>query len=275
MEEELNKISNRIRETEKGIKGLQKTLRNALRLAKSSLQNIYKIESLIQNLEKMLNQTEFDRTGLLEMTRGLKKDIERLKDDFKFDFSKRLNEGLQKNGMELHGNLPVLYTNSYRMEVDFLGGKVNILFGPEKIGGCTLSPEEVVRTLQKIDENLQKNSLPEKEFINRLFQGWKRATVLLQKERIPITTVLTELTLLLQKKQFYENPSRRNYREYPRYQFAYDIYRLRKKGIKEIGGKELHLVASTFDATRKRIDYIWIPTNERGEGINYSYLTFK
>jgi hypothetical protein len=275
MEEELNKISNKIKETEKGIKGLERNLKKVLRLAKVPLQNIYKIEPLVENLEKAINETEFDRVRLLEVMGILKRDIERLKDDFRFDFSKRLNEGLQKKGMDLRGNLPVLHTSFYRIEANFMGGKVNIMFGPEKIARCALSPEEIVGTLRKIDEELQKNSIPEEEFIDRLFQGWKRAFLISQKERIPITTVLTELTLLLQKKQFYENPSKRNYREYPRYQFAYDVYKLRKKGIKEIHGKELHLIASTFDATRKKIDYIWIPINERGEGINYSYVTFK
>lgn len=275
MEEKLNKILDKIKETEKGIKRLQKTLKKLSRLAKNSLQNIYKIEPLIQNLETVINKTEFDKAGPLEVIKILKDDIEKLKDDFRFDFSKRLNEGLQKNGMDLHGNLPVLYSGFYRIKVDFIAKKVDIMFGPEKIGGCALSPEEIVTKLQKIDGELKKNSVPEGEFIDKLFWGWRRASLLLQKERVLITTVLTELALLLQKKQFYENPSRRNYKEYPRYQFAYDIYRLRKKDIKEIEGKELHLIASTFDATRKRIDYIWIPTDKRGEGVNYSYITFK
>ncbi len=275
MEEELNKISNKIRETERGIKGLQKTLKKALCLAKAPLQNIYKIEPLIVNLEEALNKTQFDKDALLQATSILKEYIERLKDDFRFDFSKRLNEGLHEKGMDLRGNLPVFYTGFYRMEVDFVGGKVHILFGPEKIGKCALSPGEIIETLQKIDDGLQKNSVPEDELIDRLFQAWRRATLMLQKERIPVTAVLTELALLLQKRQFYENPSKRNYREYSRQQFAYDIYRMRKRGIRQIHGRELHLIASTFDATRKKIDYIWIPTNERGEGTNYSYVTFK
>jgi len=275
MEEKLNKILDKIKETEKGIKRLQKTLKKISRLAKNSLQNIYKIEPLIQNLETVINVTEFDKTGPLEVIKTLKDDIEKLKEDFRFDFSKRLNEELQKNSMNLHGNLPILYSGLYRIEVDFIAKKVNIMFGPEKIGGCALSPDEIVNKLQKIDEELKKNSMPEREFIDKLFQGWRRASLFLQKERVPITTVLTEFALLFQKKQFYENPSKRNYKEYPRHQFAYDIYRLREKGVKEAHSKELHLIASTFDATRKRIDYIWVPTNERGEGVNYSYITFK
>ncbi len=275
MKENLKKILNNIKETEKGIKRLQTILKKILNLAKDPLLNVYKIEPLIQNLEKGIKDTEFNGSGLIDIIKVLKTDTERLKKDFRFDFSQKLEELLKENGMHLHGQLPVLYTSFYRIEADYYQGKALLFFGPEKIGGCTLSSEEITKTIIKINKELSNNSIKEDELIQKLFKAWRNATLIQQRERIPITTVLIQLAILLQRRQFYQNPSKSNYRNYSRFQFAYDLYRIGKKGVKQIQGKELHLVASTFDATRKKIDYIWIPTNESGDGVNYSYLTFR
>lgn len=271
MENELKEIQKRIRETEKGLKSIHRNLK----WISEHPGDVYGIQPHLDSIGVLIEKTEFDRKGVLEIVDRLKNKTQRLKEDFRFELSKGLEQMLLKNGMELHGQLPDLYTGFYRIKIDFINGKADILFGPEKITRCPISPEEIIKRLKRLDEELKKNSIPEEELLKRLFYSWRRASSLLKSERILLTTILTELTILLQKRQFYENPLRRNYTEYPRYRFAYDIYRLQKKGVRKSEGKELQLIASTFDATRKKIDHLWIPTNHRGDGVNYSYLLFK
>ncbi len=274
MEDKLKKIEEKVKETAGGLKKIEKNIRAISSLLKDP-ENVYRIEQLIISLEGLIQNTEFDRTTLLKVLRELKDESDKLKEDFRFEFSKRLEQGLRDIGKELKGQLPDLYTGFYRLKIDFIGGKADLLFGAEKITKCLLSPDEIIKRLIKLEQDIEKNSIPEEEFIKRLYSAWTRASAILNREKIPLTTILTELVVLVQKRQFYENPLRGNYTEYPRYQFAYDIYRLQKKGARKTEGKDLQLVASTFDATRKKIDYIWIPTNERGDGVNYSYLFFR
>ncbi len=275
MEEELKEILNRLREAESRIRRLKIHLKGALSLAKDHCKEVYRIEPLVQKIEDDINLIEFDNKGALQIVSQLKGTIQGLKEDFRFEFTKSLQGILESKGMKLRGQLPVLYTGFYRIETDFYQGKALIFFGPDKIGRFLLTPEGIAESIFNIHEGLRKNSVKEEDFIKNLFQAWNMSCYILKREKVPITHCLVRFAIISQKRQFYESPSRHNYRDYSRFQFAYDLYRLRKSGVKEIDGKELSLVSSTFDATRKKIDYIWVPTNENGEGINYSYITFR
>lgn len=275
MEEKLKKILSVLKETEDKIRKQKATLRKTINLAREPSKHVYKIEPLIQKIEKELKDTEFNKDLPLEIIAQLKDSIEEFKGEFRFNFAKSLQEVFTNHGMPLHGQLPILYTNFYRIEVDFYIGKADIFFGPEKIGRYSLIPEKIGKTICEINEELRRNSIKEEEYIKKLFQAWKTATVILNRDRIPITFILTQLAVSLQKKQFYENPAKTNYKGYPRHQFAYDLYRIRKKGVKYVDDKELNLISATFDATCKKSEYLWIPSNESGEGVNYSFIVFR
>jgi len=50
------------------------------------------------------------------------------------------------------------------------------------------------------------------------------------------------------------------------------LYRLKEREIENL---ELNLVTATRAYTRKRSDFLWVPSNERGDGVYISHIKFR
>ena len=94
-------------------------------------------------------------------------------------------------------------------------------------------------------------------------------------DRVPITEVLSHLVFLIQGPTFKSDPKRENFRGISRPQFAMMLYKIRDTKVKANNRYELYLTTATFDATRKRENFIWVPDNMRGEGTTYAFISFK
>jgi len=92
-----------------------------------------------------------------------------------------------------------------------------------------------------------------------LFNLYKACETVANKENkkledpLPITSVLLEYTILVR------NIAKENYTHYGRVFFSYDLYRLKERKINE---HELELITATRAYTRKKKDFLWVPTNE-------------
>ena len=71
---------------------------------------------------------------------------------------------------------------------------------------------------------------------------------------------------------FFLNPSKNNFVGYERAFFSFDISRLESR---EIEGFELNLITATRSYTKKKADFIWIPSDLLGNGDYISHIVFK
>lgn len=181
-------------------------------------------------------------------------------------------------GWKVKGYLPNLRAGLYTLEVKANEGQVTLWLGPgqellEVI--YTLTPARVVDRLSALHSKLLASDFDEHRFLARLEEAYCMAAARTRRksgEDVPIIAVLTLMALLIQDRRFSNDPRRRNYRDYSRAQFACDLFRTRQR---EIDGKRLELRIASRAYTRRRSDFIWIPTDLNGNGDPCSHIRFK
>jgi len=261
-----------------------KTMEEILKEIKSRIDNLNALKKHL--LDYLKTPSPFQRKRILrEIKSFLEKDLqvkgleEWIKNEeekinseetlWRANFGNELSKLLQNENLVLKGQYPLLKSKFYTIKISFETGTASLYWGNESeliASNIPLSPEQVYFAIKKANNLIMKRKFDPQKFFENLVTAYKR---LLSegKEKILLTEILREVTLLQQPKAFRENPVRRNFVEYPRYAFSYDLYRLRKEGIGQI-----RLSVATFDATTDKSTAIWIPDDEEGNGTYYSYI---
>jgi len=253
---------------------LYKALKRIETLEKKREANLGEIKSQLKKVEKLLATPETspsDRAAVSEHLTKYKTELAKTDSQIRSKFGSDLDKAIKPLGLPLSGNYPTLKANLYTFKLDFEAHQTTIWFGPEqeKLSECRLRASDVVKSLKQDIKNLGAD-FDEKSFTSRLKQAYHRVADNSSKA-IPITSVLPELAFLLQKASFYQNPLQDNYRSYGRADFSYDLFRFGKFSLSQ--GMQLTVAVKQY--TRRRQDFLWIPSNQRGEGTLYSHIQFK
>ncbi|VVB89825.1 Uncharacterised protein [uncultured archaeon] len=253
---------------------------------KRAVANVYELEEGIENIEQSYSKFAqivplLDKS-MPALVLNLKDDIKSLKNEFQREFSKELDRMFKEKGKELRGQLPTLSIEFYRLELDFGNGNAKIYFGQEMIKSkVPLDPSKIINMIDALEKEINDRKIDYSDFSKKLYEAFIRASKLSKSEslageqRVPVTSILNELTLLLQSPSFRKNPIKENFKGYSRWLFGYDLYKLRELKVKSISNKELGLVIATMGATMNEEDYIWVPFNKNGEGNRYSHIFFR
>jgi len=198
-------------------------------------------------------------------------------DDAKKTFGQKLENELIKAGFELKGHYPLIKVSFYTIEVDLENFNVIIWYGPqqEKLETCNLVAEDIVKKLRVIQEKITHRYFNDNEFLSKVYTAYNISLYRRNKklgDQIPILDILFEYVFLTQDKKFKINPIKDNYKEYGRVLFSYDLYRLKER---KINNKELGIITATQAYTRKKSDFLWIPSNEKGDGNYISHIKFR
>jgi hypothetical protein len=127
-------------------------------------------------------------------------------------------------------------------------------------------PDAIVAAVGKARARLA-SGLDPAEFFDRCLAAWKAARVATgAPERVEILTFLPYLALSMQKARFQVEPTKANFTDYTRAQFAFDVLRLRrsKTGIVRNGWRlNLGVATGTSASEKKRVVYF---EDEDGNG---------
>ncbi len=207
-----------------------------------------------------------------------RKEVDRAKDEFKFQFGSRLKDLLKSDGLQVRGQYPLLRFGIYTLKLNFELGEAALFFGPEveKIKSkIPLQPRIIHDIVVKSERDL-KVDRSELESLGRdLRTAYERC---LKHDgsayggKVLITDVLKEYVFMRQPKKFTVDARRENFREYPRAKLSLMLFRLRNTGVVAHG---MHLHVATFDATVDRAKTIWVPDNDEGAGTYYEYVSFE
>lgn len=230
-----------------------------------------KLNQIAEQLGQCSNQSEAIRQWLNSYKEDIGNSVEQLKKQFGLE----LEQELKKLELSLSGHYPELKTGLFTLELDFDRQQVTIWYGPkqERLGQCRMLASEVSDRLEKAKQKLGSQLEPD-ELLKRLYTAYSRVAAGKQDDAVPITAVLTELAYIIQGPKFHQDPRRENYEDYGRADFSYDLFRIRQQ-LAGLLGKKFNLIVATRTNTQRRQDFLWIPSNENGEGTVFSHLQFK
>lgn len=256
---------------------ITKLLNDYTKLKEKPIDNAYVLErKLVELLKIATTLADFDLKNLLvNWLNQEKKEIERLKEEFRFTFGEQLRTLFQQDNRTIKGQYPILRVGFYTLVLNFEFGEASLYFGPqiEKIRSkLPLEPAKIFQTIKKFDEDLKKIKFDPEEFYLDLKNAYKRSLAILNKpygEKVLLVDVFDEYVFLKQSVQFLIDPRKENYREFSRIELAYFLYLFKKS---EFGQQPIHLYIATFDATTDKKQSIWIPDDEEGEGTYYGYM---
>jgi len=243
------------------------------------LKNLILIKQGLSNLEKIIENNKTDlrlKESLKEYLQIEKNKITEWEVKAKKAFGQELENLLKANGFEMSGIYPLLKVTFYTLEVNLENFNVIIWYGPqqEKIDSCKLNPEEVVKKIKESHSRITQQRLNDDNFLAKLLEAYNltlHKTGLKMNTPISVSKILFEYVVAIQDEKFKINPMKNNYKEYGRVFFSYDLFRLKKRLI---DGKTLSLVTATRAYTKNRADFLWIPTNEKGNGDYISHIKF-
>ncbi len=259
---------------------LAKLLAQFERLSSRPVENAYALDEVLAQITRHSGDfTIPDASGrLASWSQAAANEVSVLKETFKHDFGRTLQGLLQDQAFELGGRYPDLKAKWFTIHVDFGKGLASLAFGHEITKQrIPLTADDVAGAVAQAQRHLDQPFDP-KTFMEKLGEAYQRVCRIRQLscgEKVPVLEVLQHFVFLLQSSQFVADPSKDHYRGYSRAQFGYDLYRLRLSGARTVDNQTVGLLTATFDATRKREQFIWVPDNDRGEGTTYALLFFK
>ena len=266
---------------EANLKNIRKAIRAIERYAENeAVSNIYKIQQEMLRIEKILKQTrltDFVEEDVGQRIQPIKSKMPEWEEQAKNSFGKRLEDALKQVDFELSGHYPLLKVMFYTLEVKLETNSVVIWYGPqqERLDACKLIPETAAKKLEASHKRIVNRDLDDETFLLNLFEAYKTATHHTEKkigDSIPVSDFLLEYALRVQSKKFRTNPVKSSYKEYGRVFFSYDLYRLKERTIEN---HELSLVTATRAYTRRRAGFLWVPSNEKGDGTYISHIRFR
>jgi len=269
-------IKKELEKRKKIIGSIQKVVK---RIEKNEVKNIWATERDLQKLESLVQKVEDDRLkeALKDYLNELREKIKVRKEEVRFSLAKEIENVLRSRGIYVAPQGSNIRIGPYLLQLDFMKGRASLYLGYEKVReNIRLNLEEIVKQIEKIERELKGGFEPQK-FVDIVFEAYKRILRIKGEKmeaKIPVIDVLREYVFLSQPSSFVRDPKKENFRGYGRAFFGYHLYLLRKSGKKARGRFKLCLVTSTFDRTRRRENFIWVPDNERGDGTTYSLLYF-
>lgn len=262
------------------IQNLLRTIKNIDKYQDDPISNLYKIKQEVVKIEKILEQSKLDdfvKENIEQYIGDIKSKIPEWEKNVKKTFGQNLEYELGKIGFELRGHYPLLKISFYTLKVDLENFKVSIWYGPEqeKLGTCELVPESIVKKLKSIHDKITQRHFNDKDFLSKVYEAYRVSLYRKNKELgapIPISDILFEYVFLIQDKKFKTNPIKNSYKGYGRVFFSYDLYRLKERRLNNV---ELNLITATRAYTRRKSDFLWIPSNEKGDGNYISHIKFR
>ena len=266
---------------EANLRNIRKAIRTIERYTENEpSSNIYKIKQEIARIEKILKQTrliDFVEEDVEQRIQPVKSTMPEWEEQAKKSFGQRLEDALKEVDFELTGHYPLLKVLFYTLEVKLDADSVVVWYGPqqERLDACKPIPDVAAKKLAASHKKITGRGLDDGIFLSNLFEAYKTAAHRSKKkigESIPVSDILLEYALLIQNKKFRTDPVKSSYREYGRVFFSYDLYRLKERTVED---HELSLVTATRAYTRRRSGFLWVPSNERGDGTYISHIRFR
>jgi hypothetical protein len=275
---DLGQVIKQLEATQKSLTTILTALRQVSRLDEERTKNVFALQSLLAKLDAAMNALPPDakeRELLTEWLNDHRGKLQASEQEIKERFGVELEKSLRDMGVVLSGHYPELRAGLFTIVLNFDKKQATIWYGPkqELLHRCRSSVADVASSLERVRKGIGSSLEPE-ALLGKIEHAY-RAMAREEGYRAPIIEVLAELAILLQGPSFLENPVRENYRSYGRADFSYDLFRATHSGDAVLLGKRVSLTVATFQLTKNRRNFLWVPTDRDGTGTMYSHLEVK
>lgn len=275
---DLNNLSKDFAEYKKGNDKIAQVLRDISKLDTNRKDNIPKLKAKIEKLEEkiaVLPQGTIQKEHIHGWAESYKRELDGLEEKRNKLFGKELESPLKELGLTLSGHYPELKVWLFTLELDFTKGFVTLWYGPkqERLDRFELSVAEVVKRVRTSKEKLG-GDLSGQEFAQKAHDAFIRVTGG-KKEDAYLPELIPELALLVQSAKFYQNPIKENFKSYSRADFSYDLFRHWRSDEHTLLKTKWKLGVAARSETNKRKHFLWVPSDEKGDGAVYSRIRFE
>ncbi len=193
-------------------------------------------------------------------------------DDLAFDFAKDLRGEFEKRGITVEGRPPVLTVGLLTFKIEMASRKGQWLYGREALTKpIPLSLTGILKAYDRMVKRIVERKLEDK-FLPELQQAWQD-TIDKRKNRpgggrVNIIVVYSQLILNRQGNRFWNQPSRRTFKDYERDLFVRDLVL-----AQEQHATPFRLGVATKSQAEQANRSLWIPKTAV-DGDYYSEITF-
>ncbi|GIW41478.1 MAG: hypothetical protein KatS3mg076_2055 [Candidatus Binatia bacterium] len=156
----------------------------------------------------------------------------------------------------------------FSLVLDFPRGRAAWRFARESLREMPLDVGLVLKTYEQLRREFEQRALAPADFFQRCLRAYRETLAAVggqPGDRVEFEHFLPRLALQMQERSFRRDPRQKNYREYSRAHFAYDVWRLRREGLLSHGGWRLNLGVAT-GATAQQKERVIYFEDETGRG---------
>lgn len=253
---------------------VSKLLHEIARLDKGWQANLSKIGDRLTKLDAMLEQTETElpiRSHILDWAGPYRQQVERDQEQQIARFGRELEQAILPQGIQLLRGDGRLIAGLFTIELDPDHDQVLIWYGSkhERLTKCPMIADRVANRIAGYLRELE-SALEPDVFLAKLQQTYFEMTHGRRGQDVAIVALLGRLAWNLQDARFFEDSRQEYYHGYSRAAFSYDLYRFR--GFLVDHHVKLRIAVKEFAQYRK--DYLWVPSDDSGQGYRYSHLQF-
>lgn len=250
------------------------------------IQDWEKIDTRPNDLEKQIRRcielTEETRTvftepydQILQFLQQSRNSMAERSQRWKIAWFREFQDKLSKHGLSVRGEGERWEFPPIHLEPDWNSQRVRVMYGPDELERLPADTLKIVAWLKKWKEISNKPLFTTREFVDRMWKVYRKILPTSGPSRVPLTDIYREIVLEIQPKKFWVDAKSQNLVAYPRYRFSMDLATLRDNPEAWSQDYHIHMVTATFDNTRHREDYIWIPDPGSSRGSRFSWLTME
>lgn len=189
-------------------------------------------------------------------------------------FGRRLREAAEAAGVgcsPLTSDPPEFRLEPLTVALDYRKGVAELRYARLPLLEVELEPEAILEGRRRMVEALEGRGWDAEAWFDRLLEAYRRRLASLGRpvgERVPLVDLLPEVAFLQQPERFCKDPSRDHFQPYGRVRLAYDLARLRRRGMLRRNGMRLSLGSATLGTTRRKDDVLYLE-EEGGRGQYY------
>lgn len=254
----------------KALRGTMGSLRTAVRLASAEQADALPMHKALLKLEA--TSADVESETLHEAVAAFAAVTQNALDDLAFDFAKDLRDVFAQRGITVEGRPPVLTVGDLTFKIEMASRKGQWLYGKEALTKpIPLSLTGILKAYDRMVKRIVDRKLDD-DFLPELKKAWEdcvaKRTNRPSGGRVNLIEVYSQLILNRQTNRFWNQPSRRTFKDYERDLFVRDLVLVQAQGE-----PPFRLGVATKSQADQANRSLWLPKTAV-DGEYYSEITF-